>query len=76
MPGMSTSSRTASGWPSALEPLERLTPVGGELDLVALELESPRSDSRTARSSSTTRIFTVPIVRGYSENFLKSPSRS
>jgi hypothetical protein len=59
------------------QPLERLTPVAGQLDLVALELESPLERlPHRAPSSSTIRIFTTPIVRADSENFLKRPSRS
>ena len=44
-----------------LEPLERFLAVAGELDVVALELERAPSDSRTARSSSTTRIFIAAL---------------
>ena len=41
IPGMSTSSTSASGWPFAPSRSIASEPVGRELDLVALELESP-----------------------------------
>ena len=52
--------------------LQGLLPVLGQVYVVALEREARLSDSRTARSSSTTRIFIAAIVRDGSMKGLRS----